>query len=106
LEPEAEKIRAALDLKQGDVQGVDLQAQREAVAAAPHDPGARLALAKTLAAAEQFEESLQLALGVVQDDRHGAGEDARKLMVDVFRLLPDDSEMASNYRRKLSAALY
>ena len=33
-------------------------------------------------------------------------ESARKLMVNLFQLLPSDSELAAEYRRKLSAALY
>ena len=33
-------------------------------------------------------------------------ESARKLMVSIFQLLPDDDEMVAEFRRKLTAALY
>jgi thioredoxin-like negative regulator of GroEL len=49
---------------------------------------------------------LELSLGLVQADRKRFGEQARKIMVDIFHLLPPDSELATTYRRKLSTALY
>ena len=35
-----------------------------------------------------------------------ADHKARQVMVDIFRVLPDDSELTTEYRRKLSLALY
>jgi putative thioredoxin len=106
LEPEAEKIRAALGLRQQADRAGDLGTCRAAAAQKPDDMHLQLKLAEALAAAQQYEEALQVGLKIVQSDRHGFGEEARKLMVDIFRLLPDDSELTSIYRRKLSAALY
>ena len=79
---------------------------RAALAADPGNFTLQLALARSLAAAGEFEPALQQALSLVQDDRHKTGEEARALMVDIFRLLPEDSELTSTYRRKLSTALY
>jgi putative thioredoxin len=59
-----------------------------------------------LAAAGQFEEALDTALTLIQSDRKRWGEPARKFMVDVFNLLPPDSELLSTYRRRLSTSLY
>ena len=33
-------------------------------------------------------------------------EQARLVMIDIFRVLPDESELTTTYRRKLSMALY
>jgi putative thioredoxin len=104
LEPEAEKVKAELDLE--GMQGADIETCREAVANHPDDLKSQLDLAQALAARGQYEEALKTALAIVQKDRHGLGEPARQLMVDVFRVLPDDSEMVRDYRRKLTVALY
>ena len=85
---------------------LDLDAARQAAAAQPDDFAAQLALAQALAGQSAYEEALETCLELVVRDRHGAGEEARKLMIDVFRVLPDDSELTGAYRRKLSAALY
>lgn len=106
LEPEAEKVKAALELRQdGDSSGT-VENCRAALAADPENFALQLALAKSLAAESFYEEALQVALKLVEDDRHKTGEEGRALMVDVFKLLPEESELTSTYRRKLSTALY
>jgi len=42
---------------------------------------------------------------LVGRERRGVGEEARKTMLAIFQLLPEDSELASEYRRKLSLVL-
>ena len=106
LEPEAEKVKAAVDrrLQGRDAGGV--QQCRQAAADRPDDLGLQLKLVEALAAEEQYEEALEIGLSLVQKDKQGTGQTARQIMVDIFRLLPDDSELTSTYRRKLSFALY
>ncbi|MFO0904916.1 MAG: tetratricopeptide repeat protein [Pirellulales bacterium] len=104
LEPEAEKLKAALELKSQNTPSVD--ECRAAAAAAPHDLDKQLQLGEALAAAQQYQESLDVLLAVVRADRKGAGEKARQVMVDIFRVLPGDSDLVRDYRRKLSSALY
>ena len=106
LEPEAEKLKAALELRQEGTASGDVESCREALAADPGNFTLRLALARSLAAVGQYEPALQQALELVQEDRHKTGEEARALMVDIFLLLPEESELTSVYRRKLSMALY
>ena len=106
LEPEAEKIQAQLHLSSPAQGSVDLSALHAAAAASPNDPGVRLALAEALATQKKYEEALAAALAVVQSGKKEMVEPARKLMVDIFRLLPDDSTVVNEYRRKLSTALY
>ena len=104
LEPEAEKLKAQLDLQR---HSGDSLAERQAAAAAhPDDLMLQLDWARALAGAAQFEQALEVALRLVQRDRSGVGEPARKLMLEIFLALPADSELTSQYRRKLSMALY
>ena len=104
LEPEAEKVKAALDLH--GMEGVDLDSLQQDAAAAPDNLGLQLQLAEALAGAHQYEEALQTCLVIVEKDRKGVGDAARQVMLDIFRVLPDDSELTTTYRRKLSTALY
>jgi putative thioredoxin len=104
LEPEAEKIKAALDLTGS--QGRNIAELREQVKRSPNNYAARIELARALAAQAQYEEALAAALDVVEQDLGGAGEDARKLMLEIFQVLPDGAPLKTTYQRKLSAALY
>ena len=106
LEPEAQRAKAALLLQQQGAEAGDIEACRAAVQEHPEDFQLQLRLAEALAAREQYEESLQICLAIVEQDRHGVGEQAKKRMVEVFQLLPDSSELVTTYRRQLSAALY
>ena len=105
LEPEAERLQAELDLRDRARGAGGVEAARAAVAAHPDDLGSKLKLAEALAAAGQYPEALEIGLDLVERDRRGVGEEARKLMLAIFQLLPGDSELASEYRRKLSLVL-
>jgi putative thioredoxin len=104
LEPEAEKIKATLDLHA--MQGFDLTSLQQQAAAAPNDLDLQLQLAEALAGDQQYEAALQACLAIVEQDKKGVGDKARQVMIDIFRVLPDDSELTTTYRRKLSLALY
>ncbi|HEX3725183.1 MAG TPA: tetratricopeptide repeat protein [Pirellulales bacterium] len=105
LEPEAEKLKARLHLSASARAPADLDALRAAAAQAD-DLSARLKLAAALAADGQHEEALATALAVVERHHKEFVDPARQLMVDIFRLLGDDSPLTTNYRRRLSTALY
>ncbi len=105
LEPEAEKLKAELVLKAQADGASDVDSARAAAEADPRDKTLKLKLAEALAAAARYEEALEIALDLVETDRKATGEEARKLMVAVFQLLPEDSDLAFRYRRKLSFAL-
>ncbi|MCU0874552.1 MAG: tetratricopeptide repeat protein [Pirellulaceae bacterium] len=104
LEPEAEKLKSALQLL--DKGNVDLGALRQAVEAEPGNLELRLQLAQALAGSGSYEEAFEICLSLVEQDRHGVGERARQVMVDVFRVLPEGSELVHDYRRKLAMLLY
>ncbi len=106
LEPEAEQLRAQLDLLEKSAGVGDVAACRQAVAANPNDFQARLELAKALSAAGEYREAMQTALDLVVDDRANTGETARQIMLDLFQLPNMDEDLVSEYRRRLSAAMY
>ncbi len=105
LEPEAEKLKSQLNLMSQSPAAGDLATLRAAVVAQPQDLSARLALAEALAAQAQYEEALAMALAIVQTGKKEFVEPARRMMVDVFHLLPEDSPLLTDYRRRLSTAL-
>jgi putative thioredoxin len=82
-----------------------VEAARAAVAASPDDLEARLSLVEVLAAAGQYEEALALGLELVERGRQGIRDRARQTMVAIFRLLPPDSELVTEYQRQLSFLL-
>lgn len=104
LEPEAERVRAAIELRSQNTPSV--ADCRTAVAADPDNLALQLQLGESLAAAQEYAEALDVFLRIVPKDRPGAGERARQFMVDIFRVLPADSEVVREYRRKLSSVLY
>jgi len=106
LEPEAEKLKAQLHMAAQADKGVDLKQLQTAAEVDPSDLRAKLDLAQGLAAAKHFQEALDTALMVVQSGKKEFVEPARQLMVDLFRLLEDQPELVTEYRRKLSTALY
>ncbi len=106
LEPDAEKLKAELELRQATSQAGGLETLRAELARAPGDMSLQLKLAEALAANERFEEALELGIALVERDRKGAGSEAHKLMLRIFCLLPPDSELANDYRRQLAAALF
>ncbi len=103
LETEAQRLKSEWTLlTQPKVDIAELRAAAER----SKDFAARLALAKALASSGEQEESLSICLTIIQEDRRGAGEEARLWMLEVFRTLPPDSELLREYRRKLASALY
>jgi putative thioredoxin len=105
LEPAAARIKAQLSLLQKS-QAKDIPALRKTVEQAPKDFEAKLKLAEALAGVGEYVEACELGLQLVVADRRATGEKARELMVEIFRVLPEDSEITSNYRRQLALALY
>ena len=104
LEPDAEKVKASIKLQ---ALGTGNVAELCAVAAAnPGDLEAQLQLAEALAGQQEFEESLELCLKLVERDKAGVGEKARQVMIGVFQVLPNDSELTRTYRRRLSSLLF
>jgi putative thioredoxin len=104
LEPEGEKLKAMLEID--EKRGADLESVRAKAEADPENLSLQLELGEVLAAHGHHEESLETLLNVIAKQKSGVGERAREIMVDIFRTLPDDSELTSTYRRRLASVLY
>src|SRR5262249_561520 len=102
---EAEKLKAELNLRYSAHDAGDLDSRRTEALAHPEDLALRFKLAEALAAAGQNAEALELSLTIAEEGPNELREVARKLMLTIFQLLPEDSELATEYRRKLSLAL-
>lgn len=105
LEPEATKLKSQLNLM-GRKSTDSVEALMDLVQKNPKDFTAKLKLAEALAGSQQFERACEVCLELVAQDRRVTGEKARELMIDIFRTLPDESEITSKYRRQLALALY
>lgn len=105
LEPEATKLKSQLNLM-GRKSTDSIEALMEQVQTNPKDFAAKLKLAEALAGSQQYERACEVCLDLVAQDRRVTGEKARELMIDIFRTLPDESEITSKYRRQLALALY
>ena len=103
LEPEAEAVKSQLELSAAAT--VDLDSLRAAAASDPENSVRALELARGLAAHEEHVEAMEMCLEVIQRDKQASGDEARDLMVDILRVVPDE-ELVRDYRRKLSMALY
>jgi len=76
------------------------------VAANPADLDSRLALAGALAARHDYRAALEQLLEIVRRDREWKDGEARKQMLAIFSLAADDPGLVSEFRKKLSSALY
>jgi putative thioredoxin len=106
LEPEAERLQSQLTLRRGQVAPEMLQQLRSELHSGDVSPQLRLRLAAALAGAGECEEALERYLEVVQSQTGPLKEEARRGMLDIFRVLPDGSELTSRFRRQLAMALY
>jgi putative thioredoxin len=100
---EVEKLRATARLTTSN--GADIPALSARVDSDPADDGARLDLARALAAQAEFEPALDHLLAVVRR-RNERLDEARTAMIDIFEVLGADHPLSLTYRRQLASALY
>ena len=105
-ERDVDRLLSAVNVKLAGAKSGGVAALRAASAKDPHDLEVQLHLAEALAADGEHEAALQTALAVLGTDRAKHGERARQIMLGIFDLLPAESELIRDYRRKLSMALY
>jgi len=98
LKTELDAADAAADLPPAD-------ALIDAVNANPDDLEARFALANRLIAGRDYGGALEHLLAIVVRDRAFMDDVGRKTMLSVFELAANQSDLVSQWRRKLSAAI-
>jgi putative thioredoxin len=106
LDANGQKVQAELVVALEGKQAGSVDQCRAAAEASPDDPDTQLSLAKSLAAAGEHQEAMEVCLRLLSKNRHGIGEQARQLMVHVFHVLGPESQLAADYRRKLTMVLY
>jgi putative thioredoxin len=98
---EAQRLLAEMRLAgaDGNVQALDDLAQR-----ADQSPEARLAYGRALVAAQRHDEAAEVLLAAVADP--STRDEARTLLLDLFRVLGNDHEITKRTRRRLASALF
>lgn len=94
-------LRARAKLAAGSGSNLDALARRASTT--PPDFAARREYANALAADGDHERALELLLSVLDADRGGDGDAAKKAMLTIFDALGSDSDLARRYRRSLAA---
>lgn len=106
LEPDAERIKSELEVRQAASETGGVDAARQAAEANPDDFPLQIQYADVLAANHQYRPALDLLLGIVQRDFGDHRNEAKTTMVKIFDMLGPASELTGEYRRKLATALY
>lgn len=106
LEPEAEAIKAQIELREAAAEAGGVTEARKAAEAAPDDLPAQLLLADALAVSGQHEEALGICLALIERDKGGIGNEAKETMVKIFEMPGTPPHLVSEYRRKLATAWY
>lgn len=107
LEPDAQTLKAQLEMRASAEESGGLQAARVAADANPGDLTLQIRLAEAMAVDGLHREAMDVLLAIVQLDR--GSEEANKArgeMVTLFGVLGDGSALVGEYRRKLATALY
>lgn len=105
LTPTSEVERLQSAARMATSRGDDISSLEEALASDPESGSARIALARALAASNEFEPALDHYLHVVRA-KGDEMDEARVGMLDVFGVLGDEHPLTIAYRRQLASALF
>jgi putative thioredoxin len=103
---EAERLEALLSVRQLAREFPDEQAIRRRLAAQPNDAPLHYQLGCVLAAAGRYAEALNALYAAAERDRKLAAAQVREAMVKVFQVVGVRSQLADEYRDKLTRLLY
>jgi putative thioredoxin len=98
-------LQAALAFARSAVSGGGEAKLKAALAANPVDHDARFALASVHAGERRYREALDELLEIVRQQKNWKDGEARKQIIAIFNLAEKDSDLVSEYRRKLASAL-
>jgi len=100
-----DSLAARLALAGGAAGGVDEGTLRARIGADAGDLSARLDLAKSMTARQDYRGALEELLEIVRRDRAFEDDAGRKTMLQIFNLLGSDSDLVREYRSALSRAI-
>jgi putative thioredoxin len=106
LEPEAQHVKAELEIQTVAAETGGVDAAQRAVEETPDDLSLRIRLADALAAAGRPAEAMDCCLEVIARDKTGAGVEAKQTMLNILNLVESDHDLAATYRHKLASVLY
>jgi len=107
LEPDAERIKAELEIRANAEESGGLQEVRAAAEASPNDLSLQVSLGDALAVDGKHREACELLLKVVCKDPSGeAGTAAKDQLVKLFEVLGSGNAIVTEFRKKLATALY
>ena len=95
------RVAARLELMSRASELDDLATLRTEYEQVPDDSDRRYELAVKLAAANKYEEALDLGLALLMHDRQYGDDAGRKFMLEVFEVLGKGSALAQKFRRKM-----
>ena len=106
LESQLKRLRTRMALLEASLTSAEeLELQRK-IAKTPDDLQARLALAHSYAARNEYPLALSELLEIVRRDRNFEQGLAKRLMVEIFDLAQGQQDLVGHYRRELSSVLY
>jgi putative thioredoxin len=106
FEPEAERLRGMVELRQQARGFGDEAAARRKLEADARNARLRYELGSVLAAAGKYPEALETLLAAGEADPKLAAGPVRETMVKIFHVVGVRSKLADDYRAKLSRVLY
>ena len=98
-----ETLRAAIGFARSGGNEKELEAK---LAGNPDDLEARLALARLQAGRHRYREAMDQLLEIVRKDKDWRDGEARTQLLHLFTLAGGQTDLVSEYRRKLATALY
>jgi len=106
VQTEVERLRSNLGLRALAREFGDEAGLRKKLAAKPGDAGLQYQLGCVLAAAGRYKDGLDQLLAAAQTDKQLAQGKVKEAMVKVFHLIGVRSDLADEYRDKLTKLLY
>ncbi|MBY0527666.1 MAG: tetratricopeptide repeat protein [Gemmataceae bacterium] len=103
---EVERLRAILALKEAAREFGDEAALRQRLQKEPSNAQVQYELGCVVAAAGRYKEALDQLLTAGQNDKKLAGTKVKEAMVRVFHVIGVRSDLADEYRDKLTRILY
>ena len=106
LDARVEALRQGIAFARAQAGGLGEAQLKAMLSANPADHDARHALAALYVGGERWREAMDELLEILRRDKGWKDGEARKQMVAVFNLAAAQPELVSQYRHKLSGALY
>ena len=97
-------VVAKLELAQQAADSPEIQALEQQLAQSPDDVSLKKKLAVQYSQVNRNEEALEMLFSIVR--MGGDQSEAKQLLLDVLKQLPDGDALASKYRRKLFSLMY